>query len=133
MTFDIFWPDETEYKITRWTADSIEAGYEPSPTEKPCRTTKLQLNFNAKEYFMITTNAHDQGCDVLGVKFDKLTKPRIAKIVDGEKIIQAERQAFRKRQFEMLASEYRRQITTAVEKANSASSTVKTQTQGSPN
>ena len=62
--------------------------------KKPCRNTKLQLNFKAKEYYMITTNAGEE-CEVLGTKFPKLDKPRISKIVDGAKLIDAENQAFR--------------------------------------
>jgi hypothetical protein len=73
---------------------------------------------------MITTNAGEQ-CEVLGVKVDKLDKPRISKIVDGEKLIQAEYAAFRKRKFEMLASEYRDQITSAVKRAEASSSAAK--------
>jgi hypothetical protein len=48
--FTIYWTDPTEYKITKWTGDVIEADYEASGAlAKPCRNTKLQLNFKAKE------------------------------------------------------------------------------------
>jgi hypothetical protein len=70
---------------------------------------------------MISTNAGKE-CDVLAIKLGKLAKPRISKIVDGEELIKVEYDAFRKRQYEMLASEYRGRITKAIERAKSASS-----------
>jgi len=121
LGFTVYWTDPLQYKITKWTDDVVEADYEAAALATQCRNTKLQLNFKAKEYFVITTNAGEQ-CEVMGVKFDELKKPRISKIVDGEKLIQAEYAAFRKRQFEVLASEYRDQITSAAERAASASS-----------
>ncbi len=117
-SFTVFWTDPLHYRITRWTKDLIEANYEVSA--KQCRNTKLQLNFKAKEYYMITTNAGEQ-CEVLGVKFDKLKKPRISKIMDGEDLIQAEFDAFRKKQYEFLASGYRKRVEDAVKKAKAAS------------
>ena len=86
LDFTIFWTDELQYKITKWTDDVVEADYEGSAMmEKPSKH-KLPLNFKTKEYYMITTNAGEQ-CEVLGVKFDKLDKPRISRIVDGDGLI----------------------------------------------
>jgi hypothetical protein len=118
--FAIYWTGEVQYKITNWTDDVIEATYEPSGLlEKPCRDTKLQLNFKAKEYYMITTNAGGE-CEFMGQKLGKLDKPRISRIVAGQKLIDAENEAFRQRQFDLLASEYRDQVTGAVERAKAA-------------
>ena len=50
---------------------------------------------------MITTNTGEQ-CELLGQKIDKLDKPRISRIVDGQKLIQAEYDAFRKQQYERI-------------------------------
>src|SRR5262249_11546474 len=113
--FTIYRNDNERYKITNWTDDVVEADSEVSPmVDKPCRNTKLQLNFKAKEYYMITTNAGEKGCEIFGQKIGKLEKPRISRIVDGEKLMQAESDAFRKKQYEMLASECRNQIASAV-------------------
>jgi len=123
--FSVASVDQVQYNITKWTEDVIEAEAEPSALFKPCRTTKLQLNFKAKEYYVITTNTGDE-CEkvFLGPKFGKLPKPRTSKIVDGDKLIQEEYDAFNKRKLEVLASEYKNAITSAVEKAKSASSSV---------
>jgi hypothetical protein len=115
LGFTVFWTSETQYKISKWTNDLVEADYEVSGLGKPCRNTKLQLNFKAKEYYMITTNAGEE-CEVLGAKLSKLVKPRISKIVDGEEIIKAEYNEFHKRKYEKLASEYRNRIAEAIEK-----------------
>jgi hypothetical protein len=58
----------------------------------------------------------------MGQKIGKLDTPRISRIVDGDKLIDAEYDAFRKQRYEMLASEYRDQIASAVERAKAASS-----------
>ena len=65
MDFTIFWIDDDQYKITKWTEDVVEADYDAGALQKPCRNTKLQLNFKAKEYYMITTNAGEE-CEILG-------------------------------------------------------------------
>lgn len=110
-------------QITKWTDDAAEADFEPSGhLERQCPNTKLQLNFKAKEYYLITMNAGEE-CELLGVKIPKLDKPRISKIVDGKKLIAAEYESFRKQQYELLASEYRNEIAFAVERAKSAAST----------
>ncbi len=93
-----------DFKITNWTKDVIEADFEASG--KKCRNNKLQLNFKAKEYFLLATNTGEQ-CEILGRRME-LEKPRISKLVDGGALIQAEFNAFRKTQFELLASEYRK-------------------------
>lgn len=112
--FSILWPGPSGYRITKWTKDIVEADYESVGNQ--CRNTKLQLNFKTKEYYMITTNAGKQ-CEVLGAKFEKLKRPRIAKVVDGREIIRAEVNAFRKKQYEFLASDYRKAIELAIKSA----------------
>jgi hypothetical protein len=79
LGFTIYWSDPLRYKITRWTDDLVEADYEASGAlTKQCRNTKLQLNFKAKEYYMICTNTGEQ-CEIMGIKLDPLTKPRVSK------------------------------------------------------
>ena len=89
MSYDVnvVWFDRLFYRITNWTKDAVTAVYEGGPSA--CRTTTLDLNFSTKEFFMITKNLQ-KDCDLLGEKMERLKKPRIAQIVDGEEIIRAE-------------------------------------------
>jgi hypothetical protein len=105
--FNIFWTDVLFYKITRWSEDVIQAEYEP--VGDACRATTLDLNFRTKEFYLITKNTGND-CEILGEKMDTLKKPRISQIVDGEKIIAAEHQAFKQKAYDMLSSEFRTQI-----------------------
>lgn len=78
----------TEYfDITSWEENTIDAI--PSDSGSGCRKTSFNLNFKTKEFYQITRNG-DKECEVLGTTFPKLEKPRIAQIVDGEKIINTE-------------------------------------------
>lgn len=118
MGFTVFWTDPLQYKITKWTNDVVEAAYEAHAQQ--CRNTKLQLNFKAKEYFMVTTNAGEECAEVWGLKFDKLARPRISRIVNGDKLIAEEYESFKRKQFELLASEHRAEIAEAIKRAQSA-------------
>jgi hypothetical protein len=71
------------YKITRWESDSIEA---ISTNPSACRVVSVALNFKTKEFYFITRNGSND-CEVLGEKFPRLAKPRIAQIVEGAKVI----------------------------------------------
>ena len=71
------------YKITRWDSDSIEA---ISTNPSACRVVSVALNFKTEEFYFITRNGSND-CEVLGEKFPRLAKPRIAQIVDGARVI----------------------------------------------
>lgn len=121
-SFKIYWTDPTEYKITKWSDDVIEAEFETSGEQ--CRTTKLELNFKTKEYFMITKNAGPE-CEILGQKLEKLKRPRISQIVNGEEIIQTEDNAFQKTKSKMISSEFRARIEELSKKEQAAQKTDK--------
>lgn len=104
--------DSTEYyNITGWTKDTIEAQYPSKPDS--CRTTSLSLNFKTKEFFFITKNAGGK-CEILGKSIEKLAKPRISQIVDGEKIFDEEFRKIEKTAHEMLAGDFRKKVDAAV-------------------
>jgi len=105
--------DTEYYDITRWSQDSIDA--EPTETGSGCRTTSMSLNFKTKEFYYITRNAGGN-CEVLGVKFDKLPKPRIAQIVDSSNIIREEFAKIEKAAYDVLASDFRKKIAKLITK-----------------
>ena len=69
----------------------------------------MNLNFKTKEFYYITRNAGGE-CEVLGVTLDKLSKPRIAQIVDGSKIIRDEFARIEKAAYDVLASDFRKRV-----------------------
>lgn len=97
------------YTITRWENDNIDAV--PMEKETGCRTSSLTLNFKTKEFFSVTRNGGGE-CKILGSSFPKLAKPRIAQIVDGAEIINAEFNRLQKAAFEVLASDFRKKVGT---------------------
>lgn len=100
--------DITEhYEIARWGQDSIES--HPLGTSKDCRSTSMSFNFKTKEYYYITRNAGGD-CKAMGIELDKLTKPRVAQVVDGAKIIQEQFAKIERAAFEVLSSDFRRRI-----------------------
>jgi hypothetical protein len=101
--FTIFWADVLFYRITQWSNDVIQEEYEGA---NACRSTIMDLNFKTKEFYLITKNTA-RDCQILGQKLDRLKKPRISQIVDGEQIITKEHQAFRRNIYEMLSSQFR--------------------------
>jgi hypothetical protein len=103
----------TEYfDITSWGENTIDAV--PSDPGNGCRRTSFNLNFKTKEYYQITRNG-DKECEINGVTFPKLEKPRIAQIVDGEKIINSEFASLNQMAFEMLSIEFQTKITKLIE------------------
>ena len=75
----------------------------------------MNLNFKTKEFYYITRNAGGN-CEVLGVKFDKLPKPRISQIVDGSNIIREEFAKIEKAAYDVLASDFRKKIAKLIKK-----------------
>ncbi len=107
----------TEYfDITSWEENTIDAV--PSDPGSGCRKTSFNLNFKTKEFYQITRNG-DKECEVLGTTFPKLEKPRIAQIVDGEKIINTEFANLKKMTFEMLSVEFQNKIKKLIESEKS--------------
>ena len=104
------------FDITRWDENTIDAL--PSDPGSGCRKTSLNLNFKTKEFYQITRNG-DKDCEINGVSFPKLEKPRIAQIVDGEKIINAEFAKLKKMAFEMLSVNFQNAITKLIESEQS--------------
>jgi len=97
----------TMYEVIHWDDNVIEAQYAKSPIDSNCRTTNLSLNFKTKEFYFITKNAGGK-CELLGEKVDKLPKPRISQIVDGEKIIKEEFSKIAKAAYDVLSSDFRK-------------------------
>lgn len=106
--------DTVIYDVTRWDQDSIDAEF-AGKNDDSCRTTSLNLNFKTKEFFLITRNAGGN-CEILGVKLDKLPKPRIAQIVDGSNIIRQEFSKVEKAAYDSLSSDLRKKIDKLIEK-----------------
>lgn len=100
--------DNTEYyTITRWANDTIDAEYPSKPDS--CRTVSLSLNFKTKEFFFITKNAGGK-CEFLGKSIERLAKPRIAQVVEGQKIFDKEFEKIKKVAYESLASDFRQKV-----------------------
>lgn len=100
--------DNTEYySISRWGQDTVDA--EPKERSNACRTTSASFNFKTKEFYFITRNAGGN-CEVLGVKFEKLPKPRISQIVDGSKIIPGEFARIEKAAYDVLSSDFKKRV-----------------------
>ena len=95
------------YTISNWTEDSIDAV--PLNVEDKCRVTSLNLNFKTKEFYYITRNGGGD-CNIMGMTLDKLTKPRIAQLVDGKKIFDEEFAKIDNAAYEVLSSEFRRKV-----------------------
>ena len=102
------------YDIIRWTENEIEAVPSGS-TPAACRTTSLSLNFKTKEFYQITRNAGGD-CEALGVTVEPLDKPRISQLIDGEQIINEEFAKVQQAAFEVLASDFRKQVKLISEK-----------------
>jgi hypothetical protein len=99
----------TEYfDITSWGENTIDAV--PSDPGSGCRKISFNLNFKTKEFYQIIRNG-DKACEINGTTFPKLKKPRIAQIVDGEKIINTEFSNLKKMAFEMLSIDFQNKIT----------------------
>lgn len=100
--------DKTEYyTISRWGQDTIDA--EPKEVSDACRNTSASYNFKTKEFYFITRNAGGD-CEVLGVKLEKLSKPRISQIVDGSEIIASEFAIVEKNAYDVLSSDFRKRV-----------------------
>lgn len=88
------------YDIVQWTENEIEATASGS-----CRTSSLSLNFKTREFYEITRNAvGSEACTT------RLDKPRTSQVVDGEKIINEEFAKVQQAAFEVLASDFRKQV-----------------------
>lgn len=98
--------DET-YQISRWDGEVIEASLPYKKTD--CRTTSLSLNFENKEFYYITRNAGGD-CEFMGTKIPKLTRPRIAQIVDGKDVIEATFARIQKNAYDVLSNEFRKKV-----------------------
>lgn len=96
------------YEIARWGQDSIES--HPFGTSKDCRNTSLNFNFKTKEFYFITRNAGGDCKLMLGGELEKLAKPRVAQIVDGEKIIEEKFSAVQKTAYNVLSSAFRKRV-----------------------
>lgn len=99
------------YTITRWGEETIEASQEAG--EDQCRNVTLTLNFKTKEFFQITTNG-SKPCSVLGTSVPRLTRPRVAQLVDGMKVqidFYAQR---RKERGPIVSQAYRRKMEAAI-------------------
>ena len=95
------------FRITNWTADTIDAVSEPDSTA--CRTTTMNLNFKIKEFYQVTRNTGRE-CDVLGVRLPRLDRPRVVQIVNGAKIIDEEFAKIQKSAFDVFSSEFRSRV-----------------------
>lgn len=96
------------YEVARWQPNIVETHSLGSSEE--CRTTSMNLNFKTKEFFLITRNAGGD-CNIAnGIKLEALKKPRVAQILDGEKLISEEFAAIRRASYGVLSSEFRKTV-----------------------
>jgi hypothetical protein len=109
--------DTEYYSISRWGKDSIETL--PLGGSNACRNTSISLNFKTKEFYFITKNAGGE-CKALGVELEKLSKPRIAQVVDGSDIINSKFAEIQKKAFEVLAGDFRKKVQALIDKAQKA-------------
>lgn len=100
-TFYVYQELPEHYKITHWGKDTIDA----VSIDERCRSTLLSLNFETKEFYQITRNGKNN-CDHLR----KLSKPRIAQIVDGREIMRSEFNALKEKAYSYLSSDYRGRV-----------------------
>jgi hypothetical protein len=100
--------DTEFYNVTRWDAITGSVDAVPSTFEDTgCRSNSLSYNFKTKEFLEITRNT---GRECVLAKVEKLTKPRIARIVDGRKVIQAKFAEIQKKAYSYLASDFRKAV-----------------------
>lgn len=111
QTYSVMESVNETYKVTRWDNDRIDA----SPMEEgTCRINELRLNFAAKEFYEITTNAPQGNCEMpLGGSLPRLEKPRIAQIVDGDPLISEQFQKINQETFQFLASDFKAKVEAA--------------------
>lgn len=114
--FHVMEADTEYFNITSWDENTIDAV--PSDSGSGCRKTSFNLNFKTKEFYQITRNG-DKACEINGVTFPKLEKPRIAQIVDGEDIFNKEFSNLKKLAFEMLSVDFQNKITKLIESEQS--------------
>lgn len=100
------------FEVTTWGENTIDAV--SSDYGNGCRKISLNLNFQTKEFYQIIRNG-DKECEIEGATLPKLEKPRIAQIVDGEKIINTEFSNLKKMSFEMLSVNFQNKITKLLE------------------
>ena len=95
------------FDITQWSENTIDAV--PSESGSSCRKSGCNLNFKTKEFYQITRNG-DKECEINGIKFPKLKKPRIAQIVDGKDIINEEFSKLNTLAFKMLPTDFQNKV-----------------------
>lgn len=96
------------YVVSRWTTDSIES--HPLGTGTGCRNTSLSFNFKTREFYFITRNAGGDCKLPLGGEIDKLKRPRVSQIVDGEKIFDEKFSEIEKKAYDALSSRFRKRV-----------------------
>lgn len=106
--------DET-YEVARWDKDMIES--HPLGTSDDCRSTSLSFNFKTKEFYFITRNAGGDCKLMLGGELEKLSKPRVAQIIEGQKIIQDKFGEMQKAAYDVLSSDFRKRVEQLEEKS----------------
>lgn len=106
----LVYKNSTEYyKVISWTKNNIEA----IPTDRDaenCRKLSLSLDFSTKEFYYITKNGVDNCKTLTGVEFDRLEKPRIAQLVDGEKIFNEAFGKLKKKAFSYYSSKFQDEV-----------------------
>ena len=108
QTYQVMESSTETYEVARWDKDSIES--HPLGTSKDCRNTSLSFNFKTKEFYFITRNAGGDCKLMLGGELPKLAKPRVAQIVNGEKIIEEKFAEAQKTTYNVLSSDFRKRV-----------------------
>ena len=108
QTYQVMQSSTESYEIARWGKDSIES--HPLGTSNDCRNTSINFNFKTKEFYFITRNAGGDCKLMLGGELEKLTKPRAAQIVDGEKIIDEKFAEIQKAAYSVVSSAFRTRV-----------------------
>jgi len=110
--FHVMEESDEVFDIIRWDENTIDAL--PAIQGSGCRTTSLSLNFKTEEFYQITRNG-DKDCEIGVATLPRLEKPRIAQIVDGKAIFNAEFTKLNKMVFEMLSVNFQNSITKFIE------------------
>lgn len=106
QNYQVMYHNREIFDISRWSGDVIDANQN---TDNDCRIISLNLNFKTKEFYYNTRNGTGN-CTLMGKSVPKLTKPRIAQIVDGKQIFDKEFGKIKKSAYDGLASDFRSRI-----------------------
>lgn len=108
QTYSLLQPTTISYEIARWSGDTIESL--PDGDSKNCRNTSFSFNFKTKEFYFTTRNGGGDCKLLTGSELEKLKKPRISQIIDGNKIIEDSFSKIEKDAYNSLSSQFIKKV-----------------------